>query len=172
MDLMKQIGNPQTLEGLSKRFAAEVSGRDPIHYKNLFYYSPLPVTLERTHGQGPTIPITVTDDVSLAQQQGTLEAVYIEVLFHEITPEIDKIEFEFNGQPIEQRDTILAKTLDGHGTELVSAYGHETWVFRPDPKQLKVGVNELIVTLKHRNPAITRPLLIQRCEIVVEYRSN
>ena len=172
MDLMKQIGSPQTLEGLSKRFAAEVSSRDPIHFKNLFYYSPLPVSLDRTHGLGPTIPVTVTDDVERAHQNGSLDAVYIEVLFHEITPELDDIEFDFNGQPIERSDTILAKTLLGHGTELVTAYGHETWVLRPDPSRVKVGINELTVTLKHRNPAITGPLVIQRCEIVVEYRGH
>ena len=49
------------------------------------------------------------------------------------------------------------------------AYGHETWVLRPAPESFNIGSNELVVTLKHRNPAITSPLEIHRCEIVVEY---
>ena len=169
MDLMRQIGHPQTLCGLDKRFAAEVSGRDPIHYKNLFYYSPLPVTLERTHGPGPTIPVTVTDDIPKAQRDGTLKSARIEVSFRQVLPEIDQIEFEFTGRRLERSDTILARTHFGHGTELVNAYGCETWVLKPEPKDVRAGVNELTVTLKHRNPAITSPLEIHRCEIVVEY---
>ena len=44
------------LSVLSPASAHQVRGRDPIHYKNLFYYSPLPVTLARTHGPGRAIP--------------------------------------------------------------------------------------------------------------------
>lgn len=169
MDLMRQIGNPKTLTGKSKRFAAEVSGRSPVHYRNLWYYSPLPVTLERTHGPGPTIPITVSDDVGRAQRDGKLKSVSVEVSLHNVTPELDEIEMVFNGQQLERSDTILPKTLLGHGTDLVSAYGHETWRLRPDLEDIKVGVNELTITLKHRNPGITEPLEIHRCEVVVDY---
>lgn len=169
MDLMRQIGNPRSLVRTSKRFAAEVSGRDPIHYKNLFYYSPLPVTLARTHGPGPTIAITVTDDVAQAAKEGKLKSVSIEVSFHNITPEIDHVDFALNDRPIDRSDTILPKTLLGHGTDLVLAYDHETWVLRPRPKDVKVGPNALTATLKHRNPSITDPLEIHRCEVVVDY---
>ena len=169
MDLMRQIGAPETLAGTDKRFAAEVSSRDPVHYKNLWYYAPLPVRLERTHGPGPTIPITVTDDVAGAARDGKLASVAIEISFHQVTQELDEIELAFNGRPLRREGTILPKTLLGHGTDLVLAYGHETWVLHPAPESFNVGCNELVVTLKHRNPAVTSPLEIHRCEIVVKY---
>ena len=118
---------------------------------------PLPVALTVSGSDaGQTVSFKVADDLESARTDDALDQIKLRLSLTDFSPQADEIAFKLNGQPLTDY-SCLDPTSDWLEFDLQGA-------------PLKQGENELEVILKHRNPQIGVPVVLDDVELFIKYR--
>jgi hypothetical protein len=181
MPFLREIGDPNLLEYLDKHYmATRASNYDDVAWFS--YPKELPVTLEEApSGNGQKIHLKVGDDMEKAARLGITAAVTLRLRLMNLTSQ-DKIEFKFNGIKLGEETCKSAFFPMGESRGLrqypfmADSYfglpGPYHWLeFRLEKETLpRLGMNEVEVILRKRNPVVTEGLILNDVEIMIEYR--
>jgi hypothetical protein len=174
MPYLKEIGSLDTLEGLDKHYIVTRSSNfDDV--APFSYSKELPAVL-KSDSDSVSLHIRIGDDLAARKPK----RVTLRFRIMGLTSR-DKLDFAINGSPLDagtaRRELFPAGESGGVSQYSFMAeayYGHEGpyhWIeFELQPDQFPhVGINDLTVCLRERNPKVTEPITVNDAEILVEY---
>ena len=180
---LREMGDPATLDRLDKHYlATRASNYD--HAVPYSYPKKLPVTLkESPSGEGQKVPIRFGDDLSSQTGLKVAQRVALRLRIMRLTSE-DTLEIRLNGKKLDasaarseflpagesaaiSQYSFMAEAYYGHG-------GPYHWIeFELSGGNLPtVGINEIEVILRKRNPVVTEDVVLNDVEVVVEYEKR
>ena len=174
--ILREMADPDTHVRKAKHYFVGATGRG----KNRF--SPkrsLPVTLEQ--GRPTGVPISVADDLKSAREDGELRQVTLGVRIVSVCAE-DRFSFKLNGQEL-QADPNRSSTFYGgvvslgaqklhslyHGEVPQRINTHHWFEFNLDPAAVRMGENEVEVTMDQRFEPFTYDRVLHNVEVRIAY---
>jgi len=180
MPFLKDIGDPHLLEYCDKHYLATRAS----NYDNVVKFSypkELPVTLvESPTGEGQKVHLKIGDDLEKAARLGITADARLRLRVVNLTTP-DEIEFKFNGITLDPDD--CERTFFPMGESqglrqysfLAEAYygleGPYHWLeFKLAGETLpRLGVNEVEVILRKRNPEVAEGVVLNDVELTIDY---
>ena len=176
-NILREMADPDTHARGAKHYfvGATGPGKGRFHPKRY-----LPVTLEE--GQPARVPISVADDVESARRDGDLRRVALAVRIVSTCPE-DKLSFRFNGQELKQDPVNISSFYGGtvslgaqklhsayHGDVPMRINTHYWFEFDLEPALVRLGENEVEVTMDRRFQPFTYDRVLHNVEVRVAYQ--
>jgi hypothetical protein len=151
---LPEIADPQRLKYLDKSFA--VNQRVWEQYQRASAAAPLPVVLGGQEGEGDqAIPVHIGDDIPSALRAGKLRDVVLRIHCSG-SVEGDALAVAFNMAP----STVTKNS------------GDNQYRLPLQPRAVKQGVNQLTITIAHRDASAKKPLAIEHINVDVRYQQK
>jgi len=180
MPFLNDIGDPRLLEYCDKHYlATRASNYDGV--VAFSYPKELPVTLEESPaGEGQKVHLKVGDELAKAAGLGITAAAKLRLRVVNLTSP-DEVEYRFNGVSLDQADCQSTFFPMGESRGLrqysfiAEAYfgleGPYHWLeFKlARPALPRLGINEVEVVLKKRNPEVAQGVILNDVELVIDY---
>jgi len=160
--LLHELGDPASLEFKDKRYMLSAC-HNAIQNRVYEYQLPLNLDVE-PDGPGKAVHFTVSDDLPKAARLGILDAVTLELIVSE--PCDEQVDFRLNGMLLPGDPRL------GHQGAILDAGGSLKLVYDlQDHEWVRKGNNELNVTLRHRNPALSDRFAVYDMSLIIRYRT-
>ena len=166
-DTTTTMGSPETLRNQDKIYAATVRfRRETGQWRgaaiNDRIYAEVPVPLVDTISKdGPSIPLTVADDFSVAHPKSL-------TLRLKLTDWVkgDVVEVTWDGEPLPEPTHTYADVQRSHGYDTSSAIWQS---YDLEPGRVGIGEHTVKVVLHERNPKLLIDIILTNVELVVRY---
>ena len=183
MPFLHDIGEPEKLEFLDKHYmVTRASNYDDVAWCS--YPKELPAVLAETASEtGRQIHLSVGDDLAKAARLGVKADVTLRLRVMNLTSR-DELEVEINGIQLDRhacKSTFLPMGESGgvHQYPFLS----DVYLGEPGPYHWlefslreealpRLGMNEIRVTLRKRNPEVTEDIILNDVEITIEYGND
>ncbi len=181
MPFLSDIGDPRLLEYRDKHYlATRASNYDDV--VQFSYPKELPVTLEESPtGEGQKVHLKVGDELEEAARLGITAEAKLRLRVVSLTTP-DEVEFRFNGITLDPDDCESTFFPMGESRGLrqysfmAEAYfgleGPYHWLeFKlAGPTMPRLGINEVEVILRKRNPEVAEGVVLNDVELTIDYR--
>ena len=181
MPFLSDIGDPKLLECCDKHYlATRASNYDAV--VQFSYPKELPVTLEESPtGEGQKVHLKVGDELEKAARLGITAESKLRLRVVSLTTP-DEVEFRFNGVTLDldNCESTFFPMGESQGLRqysfLAEAYfgleGPYHWLeFKlAGPAMPRLGINEVEVILRKRNPEVAEGVVLSDVELTIDYR--